>query len=164
MPEDYLPDFCRQPTLILGCGNFLFGDDGFGPAVVKYLEEHYPIPQGVYVLDAGTGIQDILCTIALSSQRPKRLVLVDAMDRGAEPGEVTAATLDEHRPARRAQFSLHGWPTLDLLKDLSDSCGIEVGLVLVQPEPLPPEVQPGLSARVQTAVKKACEHIKGKYL
>ncbi len=32
-----LPDFCRKPTVVLGVGNILFGDDGFGCAVVDYV-------------------------------------------------------------------------------------------------------------------------------
>jgi len=39
-----LPDFCRKPTVVLGVGNILFGDDGFGCAVVDYVESHYPVP------------------------------------------------------------------------------------------------------------------------
>ncbi|MGO9982050.1 MAG: hypothetical protein ACLPH5_22885 [Candidatus Sulfotelmatobacter sp.] len=35
--ETDLPDFCRKPTVVLGVGNILFGDDGFGCAVVDYI-------------------------------------------------------------------------------------------------------------------------------
>ena len=45
-PSD-LPDFCRKPTVVLGIGNILFGDDGFGCAVVDYVEAHYPVPEAV---------------------------------------------------------------------------------------------------------------------
>jgi len=30
-----LPAYCRKPTLIVGCGNVLYGDDGFGCALVE---------------------------------------------------------------------------------------------------------------------------------
>jgi len=47
-----LPDFCRKPTLVLGIGNLLFGDDGFGCAVVEYVEKHYAVPESVYSMPA----------------------------------------------------------------------------------------------------------------
>ena len=34
MQEDATPDYCSKPVLILGCGNLLFGDDGFGCTAV----------------------------------------------------------------------------------------------------------------------------------
>jgi coenzyme F420 hydrogenase subunit delta len=43
-----------KSTLVFGWGNILFGDDGFGPAVVKYLQDNYPLPEEVLALDAGT--------------------------------------------------------------------------------------------------------------
>ena len=45
-----LPDFCRKPTLILGCGNVLFGDDGFGCALVEALEARGAVPDDVCLL------------------------------------------------------------------------------------------------------------------
>ena len=33
---DSLPGFCQADTVVMGCGNRLLGDDGFGPAVISY--------------------------------------------------------------------------------------------------------------------------------
>ncbi len=51
--QSALPDFCRKPILILGCGNTLFGDDGFGCAAVEYLETHYALPEAAERVAAG---------------------------------------------------------------------------------------------------------------
>lgn len=48
--EYLLPEFCAKRTLILGCGNILFGDDGFGPAVIEYLLSHYDIPDDLSLI------------------------------------------------------------------------------------------------------------------
>jgi len=53
-------DYCVKPVLILGCGNILFGDDGFGPKVVEYLEQNYPIPENAEVINAGCSVRNIL--------------------------------------------------------------------------------------------------------
>ena len=88
MSEMTLPEFCRRPILVLGCGNRLFGDDGFGPAVIDHLLANYRIPDDVYVMDVGTGARKLLLTISLSDERPRLIILVDAVDKGKVPGEL----------------------------------------------------------------------------
>lgn len=83
-----MTDYWNREILVLGCGNILFGDDGFGPAVVEYLQRHYDIPPDACVMDAGLGVRDMLLTIALSEKRPRTIVIVDAIDEGRPPGEV----------------------------------------------------------------------------
>ena len=40
-----LIDIPSKNILIFGCGNILFGDDGFGAAVVKHLQENYAMTE-----------------------------------------------------------------------------------------------------------------------
>ncbi len=40
--------------IIAGVGNELFGDDGFGPAVIRALSE-YELPDNVKAMDVGLG-------------------------------------------------------------------------------------------------------------
>ena len=45
-------------TIVVGCGNILFKDDGFGPFVIHKLEEYFEdkeMPDEVMFIDAGTG-------------------------------------------------------------------------------------------------------------
>ncbi|NIM48234.1 MAG: hydrogenase maturation protease, partial [Gemmatimonadales bacterium] len=49
-----MPHWYDKRVVVLGCGNVLFGDDGFGPAVAQHCQEHYRIPADICVLDAGT--------------------------------------------------------------------------------------------------------------
>ena len=64
------PGWYGKSTVILGCGNWLCGDDGFGPAVAQRLERDFEIPPDVHVLNAGTSVREILFDIALSGRRP----------------------------------------------------------------------------------------------
>ena len=84
---NYVPECYQVPTLILGCGNTLFGDDGFGPAVIDYLEKHCRVPEEVAILDVGTGTREILFNMVLSDKRPKTIIIVDAVDVGRTPGD-----------------------------------------------------------------------------
>jgi len=86
--QSELPEYCQKPTLVLGCGNILFGDDGFGCALVDFLESHHRVPDDVCLLDAGTGVRKLLFTLCLSSARPQRLLVIDAFDAGRSPGEL----------------------------------------------------------------------------
>jgi hydrogenase maturation protease len=68
--------------LVAGIGNVLFGDDGFGPAVVAELAER-PLPAGVRVMDAGVRGFDL--TSALLDGYDGA-ILIDAAMRGGAPG------------------------------------------------------------------------------
>lgn len=71
----------RRPILVLGLGNPLYGDDGFGPAVVEALSR-LELPAGVEVLDGGTAGLGLLPAIA----GRERLLVVDTAEMGRPPG------------------------------------------------------------------------------
>jgi len=146
--------------LIFGCGNPLFGDDGFGAEVIRRLESAYPLPADVAVLDVGTAIRDILFDLLLSGRHPDQLIIVDAMTiEGAAPGDIREIGLNDIQPAKIVDFSLHQFPTTNLLKELQSHTNIDVRVLVVHPADIPPEVHPGLSEPVQTAVPRMCERI-----
>jgi len=161
-PSD-LPDFCRQPTVVLGVGNILFGDDGFGCAVVDYVEAHYPVPEAVCLLDAGTGVRKLLFTLCLSSARPQRLLILDAIDAGRRPGEIFEIDPAEIPPVKLDDFSLHQLPTSNLLRELQETCAVEVRVLACQTGPLPEEISQGLSQAVADAVPQAAEWLVREY-
>ena len=156
--EDCVPEYCLKPTLILGCGNILRGDDGFGPQVIEHLRQHYSISEDVAVVDAGTGVREILLDIALFPDKLKRIALVDALDCGQPAGAISVLPLASLPPKTTAHLSLHQEPTANLLRELEE-LGAEVILVTVQPESIPDSVKVGLSAPVQRAVSQTCQII-----
>ena len=158
-----LPDFCRKPTLVLGCGNLLFGDDGFGCAVVDYLESHYQVPEDVCLLDTGTGVRKLLFTLCLSPTRPRRLLILDAIDAGRTPGEIFEIDPAEIPLAKLDDFSLHQIPTSNLLRELQKSCGVEVRVLACQTGLLPEEMTQGLSEAVSAAVPQAADWMVSEY-
>ncbi|MEK7477227.1 MAG: hydrogenase maturation protease [Candidatus Coatesbacteria bacterium] len=144
-------------VLVLGCGNVLFGDDGFGPEVAGRLVSEWDLPGDVAVLDAGTGAREILFDLALGGPRPEKLVIVDAVllpSRG--PGEVFTLGVEELPAVKRDDFALHQAPSVDLLRELSERCGVRVTVVAAQVTAVPDEVAPGLSVQMTDAVGRAC--------
>lgn len=153
--DSVLPQYCTKGTLVLGCGNRLFGDDGFGSIVAEHLLKHFPIPDDVYVADAGTSARKLLFTLCLSPQRPRRIIIIDAVDKGRTPGEVFEISLQDIPREKVDDFSLHHAPSSNLAKELAEN-GVCVRVFACQVGSIPEVIDPGLSEPVALAVHRLC--------
>jgi coenzyme F420 hydrogenase subunit delta len=153
------PEWYDKSILILGCGNVLIGDDGFGPAVAQQLRRDFTIPSDVCVLDTGTSVREILFDTILADKKPSKIVIIDAMDCGLEPGELFNMDIDSYPKVKLDDFSLHQVPTSNLLRELRDLCGIEIVVVACQVAGACDVVNPGLSEPVSKAVEQAVDKI-----
>ncbi len=161
---EILPDHCAADVAVLCCGNVLLGDDGFGPAVARRLNEGDAIPDEAIVLDAGTAVRELLFDVLVSERRPGRVVLVDAVDVGRPPGDVFELELDRLPKLNVSTVSLHQAPTTNLLRELRDETDVDVSVVVCQVTARPDEVCEGLSPAVEAAVAKAADLIASRYL
>ena len=155
-----LSDIFDKSILIFGCGNILLGDDGFGPAVIKHLNENYVLPEQVLALDMGTGIREVLFDLILSETKPDKIIIVDAVDHpGRKPGEVFEIAVEDIPARKIADFSLHQFPTVNMLKELKDHTGIAIIILVAQVQEIPEELKKGLTPAVTAAVDEACRLI-----
>ena len=69
---------------VLGLGNVLMSDDGFGPFVVRVLEATYDCPPGVEFVDAGTPGLD-LTPFLIGTEA---VIFVDTVTSRGVPGEI----------------------------------------------------------------------------
>jgi len=74
------------PLLVIGLGNPLMGDEGIGCVVARRLAADPGLPAHAEVLCGGTD----LLRYADQIEGRARVVLIDAVDNGDEPGTVTA--------------------------------------------------------------------------
>ncbi len=145
---------------MFGCGNPLFGDDGFGPAVIHYLESVHKIPHHVLCLDVGTSIRDILFDLLLDTDLARTLIIVDAVQvKERQPGEIFEIRVDDIAPAKISDFSLHQFPTTNMLREINEQTAIDVRVLVAQTPDLPDSVKPGLSKPVSAAVPVMAEKI-----
>lgn len=143
--------------LILGVGNVLFGDDGFGPAVADYLLKNCHIPDDVQIMDVGIGAGDILFTVGLSPKKPKKIVILDAVDIKEKPGEIFQLSIENLPANKLTDFSLHLFPSANLLKELRDQMDVGIVILACQAEYIPDSVSMGLSESVKKALPRAAE-------
>jgi coenzyme F420 hydrogenase subunit delta len=150
----------EKRVLILGCGSILWGDDGFGPAVVSRLKEKYPLPEDVLALDAGTSVRDLLFDLALSETKPQKLIIVDTVEYPDHtPGEVFEIPVEGIPDKKTSDFSLHQFPTVNILQELKDHTGIQVKVIVGQIKEIPQEVHAGLTEVMEQAVDTACRRL-----
>lgn len=144
---------------IFGCGNIIMGDDGYGPAVVDRLNGHYLMPAHIEAIDVGTCVREYLFDYLLSAdERPGMIVILDAVDfADRHPGEVFEIHPEEIPAKKIHDFSLHQFPTVNLLHELQEHTGIQVTILAAQVEYIPEEIAPGLTAAMSAAVCKAAE-------
>lgn len=160
---DSLPAFCQARVLILGVGNILFGDDGFGPAVVEALQKDYAIPEDIYVMDVGTGVRKLLFTLVLGDTYPNEIVIIDAVDWGDQIGNVKVISADQLPAKKIDDFSLHQIPTSNMLRELQDQCQIKVNVVVCDVGELQQRIEPGLTYLTGQAVGTASKKIATRF-
>lgn len=141
--------------LVVGCGNILFEDDGFGPKVIEALQEHFKedeIPENTQFIDAGTSAPHFI--FSLPHESWKKLIVVDVVDSGAEPGTVRRFEVTELPRGR--YDDAHSWSVEEPLHELSKT--VDVFVIGCQPESISaPDVKMGLTESVEEAVPKAIE-------
>ena len=152
-------DATYRDVIVLGCGNILFGDDGFGPSVAEYLQNCIQFTPNVSVINTGKNVSGILFDLILSPQRPKKIIVIDAVDTKRKPGEVFNLNVDEFPLNKIDDFTLHEMPTSNLLKELKEFCNVDVIIIAAQVERMPEAVSPGLSDALMESVAVAAEEV-----
>ena len=97
--------------LVLGLGNLLMSDDALGNRTISALEKRYRFPAQVRLLDGGTLGLDLLPRL----EGVDKLLVIDALQMGAEPGKVFRLEGEEVPRAFANKLSVHQMGLQDLL-------------------------------------------------
>ena len=145
-------------TLILGLGNILWADEGFGIRCVEALNARYTFPDPVRVMDGGT--QGIFLLPWVRSAR--QLLIFDAVDYGLEPATLKLIRgEDVPRFMGVKKMSMHqaGFQEVLSSAELSGELPEELALVGVQPVLLDDyggSLRPAVKAQLEPALELAC--------
>ena len=148
--------------LVAGVGNIFLGDDAFGVEVVGLLAKR-ELPDAVRIVDFG--IRGLDLTYALLDGY-QTVILVDAVPRGGEPGQVYVIEPDvvcdsTPDPAAGPLIEMHRLDPAKVLQLVSAMGGSLGRLLVVGCEPTPlddyDDIQPGLCEAVAVAVPIAAD-------
>ncbi|MBJ7406546.1 MAG: HyaD/HybD family hydrogenase maturation endopeptidase [Bradyrhizobium sp.] len=149
--------------LVLGIGNILWADEGFGVRVVEEFHRRYAVPDNVTILDGGT--QGLYLVNYL--EEANRLIVFDAIDYGLEPGQLKLVRDDEvPRFTGAKKMSLHqtGFQEVISAADLLGRCPQHLVLIGCQPldledwgGPLTPPVRDQISPAIDLACRILAE-------
>ncbi len=92
----------RRPILVLGIGNILLRDEGFGVRVIERMRE-ISLPADVELVDGGTAGADLLDVLA----ERRKVIVIDAVRADCEPGTVLRFTADDLVRPDGVGMSLH---------------------------------------------------------
>jgi len=145
-------------TLILGIGNVLWADEGFGVRCVENLNARYRFPESVRVMDGGTQGIFLLPWVRLAS----RLLIFDAIDFGLKPATLRLIQGDDvPRYMGAKKVSMHQAVVQEVLSSaqLTGEFPDELALVGVQPELLNDyggSLTAAVKAQIDSAITLAC--------
>jgi len=148
--------------LVLGIGNILWADEGFGVRAVETLAQRYRFPENVTLLDGGT--QGIYLVDQVRAADV--LVVFDAVDYGLTPGTLKPVEGDAvPRFMGAKKMSLHqtGFQEVLALADLMGDLPSHLYLIGVQPVELEDyggSLRPAVKDRIDPAIGLALDYLK----
>jgi hydrogenase maturation protease len=99
-----------QNILILGVGNLLLRDDGFGVHLINSLKGT-PLPANVELLEAGTVSHQLIPKL----HEIEHLIVIDVVEAGDTPGSIFRFSPDDMKFPIEQKASLHQISLVDVL-------------------------------------------------
>lgn len=150
-------DSVSPRVLVLGIGNVLWADEGFGVRAVEAFDTAWETPETVTVMDGGTqGL--FLVSHVMDAER---LLIFDAIDFGLAPGEMRLIRDDQvpsYMGAKKVSMHQTGFQEVLAAARLAGSHPRHLALIGVQPVVLDDyggSLRPAVKARVPEAVDLA---------
>nr|CAA43497.1 frcD [Methanococcus voltae PS] len=160
-----MPGYLNKEILVLGCGNILFGDDGFGYHMIKRLnelKEQYPIlnSEKIQLIDAGTGAFSLYFIINRWRTPLKKIVIADIIDYGLEPGTLKKLCVEDIPNLPKYHVDAHDMPLAGMLREINDDYGIEIVVIGCQQKRVTaPDILLELSEEVTNSIDDAVKMV-----
>ena len=146
------------PVTVLGIGNIILRDEGFGVRAMEYLDEHFRFPPEVQLLDGGTLGPELLHFVTGT----EHLLILDAVAGDAPPGTVYRFEDDAVMAHFQEKMSSHEIGIQDVLAWLTVTDRAIPNVVVLGMQPyeltagltLSPEMEAALPAFAQRAVEE----------
>ena len=145
-----------EQITVLGVGNILMQDEGFGVRVVEQLLSKYDFPENVQVLDGGTLGMELLRFLMGTD----KLILVDAVSGGLPPGSLYQFNHAEVKTYFQEKVSMHELGIQDVLAvmEVLEKPAKEIRIFGVQPLTI------DIGLEMTTIVAEAVENVVEKLI
>ncbi|MGA3086431.1 MAG: HyaD/HybD family hydrogenase maturation endopeptidase [Thermodesulfobacteriota bacterium] len=145
--------------MILGIGNILFSDEGFGIRVIEKLMDLYEFSGNISFVDGGVLGMNLLGIISEADH----LIVVDVVRNGGKPGTMVRLEGDGIPARIRAKNSLHQVDFLEALTMCQVFDKVPQTVILgVEPQDidtLKDELTPSVQAKVEPMIEVVLEEI-----
>ena len=147
--------------LILGIGNILWADEGFGVRAVEEMQRRYRFPENVRLLDGGT--QGIYLVDQVRAADV--LVVFDAVDYGLPPGamkQVEGDQVPKFMGAKKMSLHQTGFQEVLAMAELMGDYPGHLLLIGVQPvelEDFGGSLRPEVKGRIDQAIDRALDYL-----
>lgn len=148
--------------LLLGIGNLLWADEGYGVRVIEHLQKNYRFPDNVTVMDGGT--QGLYLVEPV--QQADALVVFDAIDFGLPPGSlhvINDADVPHFLGAKKMSLHQTGFQEVLATAQMLGAYPAHLKLIGVQPEVLEDyggSLSRCVKAQIQPAIAIALDYLK----
>jgi hydrogenase maturation protease len=132
IPDEQLRGGVSAPprkVLILGVGNILLGDDGFGVHLINSLADT-PFPPNVQILEAGTVSHQLIPLF----RELDNLIVIDAVQAGDTPGSIFRFSPEDMQFPSEQMVSLHQISLIDVLR-MAELTGSKPETVIIGVQP-----------------------------
>lgn len=122
----------EQRVVVMGLGNLLWADEGFGVRVAERLYAHYHWPEEVEIVDGGTQGLNLLGYVESASH----LLILDAIDYGLEPGTLrtyAGERIPAYLSAKKMSLHQNSFSEVLALADIRGNLPAHIALVGLQP-------------------------------
>jgi len=150
--------------LVLGVGNILYTDEGFGVRVIEELDQKYEFSANVELMDGGTLGTKLMGPI----MEADALVVVDIVLNDGQPGDIHRLLGSDLSKSLAFKNSMHQTDLLDVLANckLVGQCPEPDQVVLVGVEPQDYEtmstgLSKALEARLPDVMRTVLKEVKG---
>ena len=138
----------KGKVVIIGMGNIMRGDDGFGPALVEALKGKIE----ALCIDAGTSPENYAGKII--KENPDTVLFADATDLGLQPGRYEILKTDE---IMKSGFTTHDISPRMFIEYLETRTKADIYMLGMQPQNI--AFGSGMSDSIKKAFKKVTEKI-----
>ena len=149
-------------ALVLGIGNLLWADEGFGVRAVEAFRRHYRVPSNVRLLDGGT--QGVY--LVQEVREADLLVVFDAIDYGLPPGTlklVEGEAVPKYLGVKKVSLHQTGFQEVLALAEMLGDYPQRLLLIGVQPQEIEDyggSLRPVVKAQIEPALERAADYLR----